>query len=252
MRVFAVRTLVLLSIALGLSSPARADATYIYSGTQFNLNGGFNFTPCTPRCHITGWIKLDQPLGPNLPLTDITQLPYHLLSYGFTDGLTTITSPFAGDTIIIQVQTDANGDISNWNIDFESGTSTIFSTYYTPSLGSQDFSCVGDCSFPLGFNANFASVSNFPGTWITDDDSVAQGPPGPQGPAGPQGPQGDTGATGATGAKGDTGPQGPPGITPAQIAAMQAQINSLQQQINALKAGKDRDDDHHEHDHDHR
>jgi hypothetical protein len=111
-----------------------------------------------------------------------------------------------------------------------------FSSFYTTSF-AQDFTCVGDCSFPLGFTANFASVSNQPGTWITDDDNGAGGAQGPPGPAGPQGPQGAA------------GPQGPPGITPAQIAAMQAQINSLQQQINALKAGKDRDDDRHDRDH---
>jgi len=241
MRVFALRTLVLLSLALAAASPARADATYTYNGTPFSLYGGANFTSCPPRCHMTGWIRLDQPLAPNLPMTDLTLLPSHLLAYGFSDGLTTITSPFAGDPPVIQVQTDANGDISGWQIDFEAGASISFSTFYTPSF-VQDFTCVGDCSFPLGFNSNFASVSNLPGTWVTDNDSAAgcaQGPPGPQGPAGAQGP---------------AGPQGPPGITPAEIAALQAQINSLQQQINALKAGRDDDhdgrrDDRHDRDH---
>jgi len=49
--------------------------------------------------------------------------------------------------------------------------------------------------------------------------------PGPQGPQGQQGPQGE---------QGPQGPQGPPGITPEEIAQMQAQIASLQQENAAL------------------
>jgi len=229
MRAFAVRTLALVALIVGVASTARADVTYSYTGSQFSQFGGFDTPTCAPLCRITGWFTLDQPLGPDLPLTDIAQAPYHLIAFGFTDGVTTVTSQFTGD-VSFKVQTNANGDVSAWDILLTSDISFVFSMFYQAS-DAQDFSCTGDCSFPLGLMSHFAVASSVPGTWYTDDDSS---PGGQQGPAGPAGPKGDTGPE---------GPQGPAGVTPEQLASMRQQIAALQQEIAALKAALDREHD---------
>jgi len=233
-----VRAFVLSVCLIGTAAAALADVTYSYTGTPFSLfggtNGGTGTVTCTPKCRVTGWFKVAQPLAPNLPLTDITQPPYNLLSYGFTDGVATVSSPFAGP-VTFQVQTDANGDVSGWLITFNTGSSFVFSTFYTPStLDAQDYTCyAGDCD-SFDPNVSFAVVNNQPGSWIADDDSG--GGQGPQGPPGPVGP------VGATGPAGPQGPQGPPGVTAAQLAALQRQITALQLEIKELK---DHDHDHH-------
>lgn len=70
------------------------------------------------------------------------------------------------------------------------------------------------------------------------------GPPGPKGDKGDKGERGETGAQGIQGMQGiqglkgdtgDPGPQGPPGITPAEITAIQQQITTIQQQITQIQ-----------------
>ena len=97
-----------------------------------------------------------------------------------------------------------------------------------------------------GYSERFAlvKISKFPCMQDQIDDiELLPGPPGPRGFPGADGADGADGAQGIqgvpgvdgtkgdTGDKGDQGIQGDPGITPAEIAAMQQQIDEIMQML---------------------
>ena len=103
-------------LALGLlaflaTSPVHADTTYTYTGTPFTTCFG-TYTCTSTGPEITIRFDTTTPLPANLPFaTDITSDVF--LSFGMHDG----TFGLGGtDDIFVDVGTDANGNINQWDI----------------------------------------------------------------------------------------------------------------------------------------
>ena len=91
------------------------------------------------------------------------------------------------------------------------------------------------------FSKRVEEIELTPGPQGDKGDTGATGPQGEKGDTGPAGQDGTDGNAGEQGPKGDkgdtgaTGPQGPAGITPEEIAQMQALITALQEEVAELK-----------------
>ncbi len=169
-----LRTLLLSALfAIGLEPAARADTIYTYTGQSFtNFSGGFTCLVGT-SCPITGSFTTSEPLAPNFSIN----FPAHLLAFSFTDGFTTWTLNNSFPTIPeIAVSTDANGNISGWDIElFQAGSSlgvTLF-LISTNNAGIPVTDQTGELT-PFSTTVVFASNVNLPGTW-----SVSSTPPAP-------------------------------------------------------------------------
>jgi hypothetical protein len=103
-------------LALGLlaflaTSPVHADTTYTYTGTPFTTCFG-TYTCTSTGPEITIRFDTTTPLPANLPFaTDITSDVF--LGFGMSDGTFGLGS---FDDIFVDVGTDANGNINQWDI----------------------------------------------------------------------------------------------------------------------------------------
>ena len=101
-----------LLLAFLATSPVHADTTYTYTGTPYtSCFGTYTCTSTGPL--ITIRFDTTTPLPANLPFeTDITSdvLP---ASFGMSDGIFGLGG---ADNIFIDVGTDANGNINQWDI----------------------------------------------------------------------------------------------------------------------------------------
>jgi len=151
-------------VAVSIVPSIRADATYTYTGNQFNdfETGVPNITlpTCPPTCSIDGYFTVDQPLGANL--SDFSFTPTF---FSFTDGNDTQTSGrFGLQSGSFVVSTDAQGNIDSWAI-------LISATDFFLTFGGD--LCQGFCedrsTVFLGSPADTqnALIINDPGTWVT-------------------------------------------------------------------------------------
>ncbi len=113
----------LVVLMVGLSSQGQASLLYSYSGNNFDLfQDGID--PVSPTYdttnRVTGFFEVASPLAANLGLTDISGI---LLSFSFTDGITTRTNTdtAGADTgvdpsFLFRVSTDSLGGIETWSI----------------------------------------------------------------------------------------------------------------------------------------
>jgi hypothetical protein len=217
--------------ATGPQGPAgtAGPTTYSYQSNPFaTFSGSYG---CAPQCKINGSLTLAAPLAPNLSSAAISPT-----SFSFTDGNLFWTnqnaSPLFPNSSPFVVSTDANGNITAWNILLLLYIPAGDFSIYTQNLGGTVEDDTRDQS-PGGAQAGCcivadAFVLNTPGTWSVNIG--APGPPGatgPQGPqgltgtTGPQGPQGTPGVNGQNGTNGAPGPQGPAGPTGPQGPAGQ-------------------------------
>jgi hypothetical protein len=106
-----------------IATTACASTTYTFTGSTYSLIT--NFTTCTtgPCANFTGAMSvsgsftLAAALPANFSLQDITS---RLVSYSFSDGLTTFTNSDPNVRInFFSVSTDGTGFISNANIELE-------------------------------------------------------------------------------------------------------------------------------------
>jgi hypothetical protein len=112
------------------------QTTYYFVSVPFTtFSPGTN---CPPTCRITGSFTVSQPLPPNinLPVNIIDSSgTFTPTSFTFTDGVRTITNTTA--TISgFAVNTDANGNIVQWNFYAQNSTFYVFGFYF-PDTDSQ-------------------------------------------------------------------------------------------------------------------
>ncbi len=145
-----------------MTSYARANAIYVYTGQPFNdfRNGG----SCPPTCRITGSFTVPVPLAPNLPsLTEITPL-----SFTISSGNVTLTNGEPTDTSLA-VGTDASGAITTWSWvvvgPASSPTARLLTQKTTPEFTFDDVR-IGN-SPPPNVGPVIALVQGAPGTWST-------------------------------------------------------------------------------------
>lgn len=125
------KVLILAAImATALSFPAVGQVTYTYTGNLFTLfscgpfvdngvvTGTDDCTTAGPNANtsyrsgdlVSATLHLTTALGGNLNLVDVTALPGFSLT--MSDGEQTLTSGTSGQSVIAQVSTDANGNIT--------------------------------------------------------------------------------------------------------------------------------------------
>ena len=101
-----------LLLAFLATSPVHADTTYTYTGTPYTSCFGI-YTCTSTGPLITIRFDTTTPLPANLPFaTDIT-LDVLLFSFGMSDAIHGLDG---ADNFFVDVGTDANGNINQWNI----------------------------------------------------------------------------------------------------------------------------------------
>jgi len=124
-----------------------AQTTYTYSGDNFTTiklliapsSALTILTPltCPPLCQLTGSFTLSQPLPPNQPLKSITPV-----SFTFSDGLSTVSSPINSEIFDFRLGTDGQGQINQWHI-YVTGISRAI-------VGHYEFYPIGQNVYPYG------------------------------------------------------------------------------------------------------
>jgi hypothetical protein len=149
-------------VALG-AAQSTADIIYSYTGNPFTMAS----SPYTTNDFISGSFELATPLDNNLPFTLINST---ILSFSFSDGVQTISSPQAFPDSNFAIQTDATGTPSGWFV-------SVHSAPFCPCITSDNapgfvFDVATNVfgSFPSPAPI-LAENQNSPGTW-----SVVPGP----------------------------------------------------------------------------
>jgi hypothetical protein len=150
--------LVLFGLFSSASVTLAQQTTYSFTGVPFTTFALGN--TCPPTCTITGSFTVSQPLPPNINLPVATidgSGTFTPESFAFTNGVETITNATAKDSGFA-VNTDANGNIVQWNFYAENSATYIFGFYF-PGQDSQ-----------VGFNdisgeGYFDAIGVPTGTW---------------------------------------------------------------------------------------
>jgi hypothetical protein len=104
-----LRSILATAALLSASLAAHASTiTYTYTGLDFTKVSGSGYTTSD---NITGTFTLAAPLAANL-----NDVQIQLASYSFSDGLQTLTNQ--DSTQKVSFSTDAEGDITGWEISF--------------------------------------------------------------------------------------------------------------------------------------
>jgi hypothetical protein len=155
--------------SLFLPAPLMADTVYTYTGNDFTyIIAGTAFTTSD---FVSGSFTVASPLAGNQPIQALTS---SVLSFSFTDGLSTIDNPQTLWSVpIFDVATDASGNITGWDIDLMSSNNGDFqSEILTRNLGG-----VGDLG-RTAYNADLADNLYAPGTWTQSTPAGAAPEPG--------------------------------------------------------------------------
>jgi hypothetical protein len=163
-------------VAAGLSAlgaaQSTADTIYTYTGNPFT----FALSPYTTNDFLSGSFVLATPLGNDVPFSQITPL-----SFSFTDGILTISSPccMAPGVSFFQIQTDSTGIPSFWTINISPGFSVgdpLFSSFNPPDPGGLSPEDVTTRIVVAGSRQVFARNLDSPGTWSVTTTSPVPGP----------------------------------------------------------------------------
>jgi len=131
--VIRLRAIALLGLAF-VPVVAKADATYTYTGNQFNQ--WFNGTTCPAVCSISGSFTLSTPFipfseaihgidpGPPYDFGPFTT-PVVPLAYSFTDGVHTLTQ--SNSTILLNIGAFSSAPL--WFIDIQGGGVELFTGF---------------------------------------------------------------------------------------------------------------------------
>jgi|GEM_PF-1358493 len=146
------------ALVLGASASA---ATYVYTGEDFNSV----MTPYSASDSVTGSITLTSALADNI--TSFIQQPSAtIVGFSFSDGLQTITNANATGSAFA-FKTDANGDITAWQVTAFIGavSSDSIATVNAPgNLGVFDDGLLSNAE---------GSNRNLPGSWSLQTTSSA-------------------------------------------------------------------------------
>jgi hypothetical protein len=106
-----------LLLAAVLVSPSIADVTYTYTGEDFTYSSFPSPSPGpTTSDHLSGTVTLSAALPPSTAdnLLALPPVPPTLVSFSFTDGVTTWTSGNGLPLTSLTLTTDATGTITAW------------------------------------------------------------------------------------------------------------------------------------------
>jgi hypothetical protein len=154
--------------AIGLVPSANADTVYTYTGNPFaEFFGVDSCSMGVGECSLSGSFTVASPLPDNRAFGAITPL-----SFSFTDGVNTITSADSLTLNILEVATNASGQIDEWyvhyNVNAPGDTTlelTTDSELFAPSGWGDLTGLVSNVS-PYPFVGN-ASIFDDSGTWST-------------------------------------------------------------------------------------
>ena len=132
---------------LSFVSDASAKVRYTYSGNNYTIVD----SPYTTSMRLTGWFEINSPIPPNTPYP--TQLSAAIISYSFFDGVNTLTNSNSGFVGGAWFATDAQGNITVWEINLSGPVPAAINTpvnMITTNLGSD----------VVDTNANCVDVNN--------------------------------------------------------------------------------------------
>jgi PEP-CTERM motif len=157
--------LLLLSFALlMLPLSAFADTVYTYTGNTYTFNNGDIYNPSG---HISGSFALASPLGDNETLEVVNPI-----SFTFTDGTFTLTKTtvFPLFAASFEIETDASGNITAWNIGLQD---IPFHYIFTENIGPYVEDYAVDPTAPV-----YAYAGNMQdaGTWTSSAPSPVPEP----------------------------------------------------------------------------
>ena len=122
-----IRRLLLGLAALLITGAANAAVTYSYTGNTFLYIGG-----CCGVSHVSGSFTVAGALAAN---STYANLAGTITNYAFTDGRTTFNSGNDSGGNLFTIETDALGNISEWQIDINSAFGSINThSYYYASI----------------------------------------------------------------------------------------------------------------------
>jgi hypothetical protein len=156
-----IRMLALL-VAFLLPLPLLADTTYTYTGNDFTSVYG---TAYTTSDSVSGSFTVSTPLGGDLLDDNITPA-----SFGFTDGVDTLTNANVTGEEFFSISTNASGEITNWYI-------VVSDSIVGPAIYTQDD--LDGVAADTGENYGLTGVGqnrDDPGTWTETSSSVAPEP----------------------------------------------------------------------------
>lgn len=139
--------------------------TYTYTGNVFTYF--YNTDTCPPECSISGSFTMPQPLAPNLPWPTAVS---GYTSFTFTDGINVIDSANVSYIENFYVQTNAAGDIIQWDLYFISENGGQYSYMNTGNLGvNEGYSDTVDFTESYNiYNGSLGYAENVNlGTWST-------------------------------------------------------------------------------------
>lgn len=128
----------ILSIALvAISGASRASVTYDYAGSDFSALYGPANSYVTSNDNVTGSITFNAPLAANAFYSNPTSF-----NFSFNSGLPALTNNTAGLSQVIDISTDASGNIDFWYINLiangEYITTASYNTSHNPAIVSYD------------------------------------------------------------------------------------------------------------------
>ena len=152
-------SIIVVAWLLFLTTGARADTVYTYTGTHLFVSSPPN--AYTPMDKVTGTFVLSSPLPANLP--EFTNESALLVSWSLADGVNMFTG--TGPTLAtFEFATGPGGEIQFWCIDeITSDASARIST-------ESDFKASGDQAF-ADDGESFAYNSDLPGVWSSTTTS---------------------------------------------------------------------------------
>jgi uncharacterized protein (TIGR03437 family) len=180
-----MRSILLLSFA-SVATVATGQATYSYTGHNFNSVASWSVSYPSPGTHVTVTVTLPMPLPKGTttciaslaPACSTPVIELNGFSWEISDGVNTIANTFpkgiSGAILnTLAFTTDASGNIINWNIDASDGTYSVLGahplqileirTANTPPPGFENESDVSSVG------AYVDSISANPGSWKASD-----------------------------------------------------------------------------------
>jgi len=106
--------LILMALGICIATPARADATYQYTGEPFTTwYGDDSCVSGVGECQITGTVTFASVLPDNLTIPACCSLDATALSWSFTDGFYTLNQ--SNSQQFFAFSTNSRGVITAWN-----------------------------------------------------------------------------------------------------------------------------------------
>lgn len=148
-----------------LTATALANTFYSYTGNDFT----FADPPYTTSDSISGFFTLTSALAPSTTFPTITPT-----AFSFSDGQQTLSSSLPTALIIIvNVTTDATGNISQWQLDVVNSISGTQNTQLvTCNTPSNDCFALGNIDTTFNFDAGFTTQAYnqaVPGVWSVSE-----------------------------------------------------------------------------------